>query len=571
MFRRSNNSNQLSLFSNSRSLLTGKSLTIYEDNHLWHNQFREQVLHRIDEELFRPLFREDFGAPNASIRILIGMMILKEAQGWSDLQLFEQCRFNLLVRSALGLYNIDDAVPAESTYYLLRHRIVKWEESGNDNLIEKVFSGLTKSQAIDFKINGNKIRMDSKLLGSNIAWYSRYELIHETVRKTYVCFKAQIDVLLSESEIKMLERISEESGDKVSYRSNKSDIESKLADLGLIIYKIISQMNNDASDVMQVLRRVFSEQYQVVDDMAIARAKHEISACSVQSPHDTDCHFRKKDENKVKGYSINVTETCDAVGQLNLVTNVIVETASASDCDFLQPAVEATREVVIEQIETVNADGAYHSEDNQDYCQQHNIDLVIGAIQGKPSRYDLKQNESGELTVTDLTTNTEVTVRKVASHKKGTESKWAIRTENDKYRYFTQKEIDTCSLRKQIAARPQAELNRRNNVEATIFQLGYHYPNDKSRYRGLIKHKMWANTRCMWVNFVRIMNYIAGGGSKSVQPIPNCVQNVKNWLLLLLFLLKYVKFSWVMMPVLNCASCVPENRLGGGLVKSGFL
>ncbi|WP_234995087.1 hypothetical protein, partial [Alkalitalea saponilacus] len=41
----------------------------------------------------------------------------------------------------------------------------------------------------------------------------------------------------------------------------------------------------------------------------------------------------------------------------------------------------------------------------------------------------------------------------------------------------------------------------------TIFQLGYHYSNAKSRYRGVIKHQMWANIRCLWVNFVRILKY----------------------------------------------------------------
>jgi hypothetical protein len=49
--------------------------------------------------------------------------------------------------------------------------------------------------------------------------------------------------------------------------------------------------------------------------------------------------------------------------------------------DFLQPAIEATQQVVTGKIETVNADGAYHSVDNQDYCQKNSIDLIIGAIQ----------------------------------------------------------------------------------------------------------------------------------------------------------------------------------------------
>ena len=85
--------------------------------------------------------------------------------------------------------------------------------------------------------------------------------------------------------------------------------------------------------------------------------------------------------------------------------------------------------------------------------------------------------------------------------------KWRIKTEKA-YRYFTQKDIDGYMLRKQIAETPIETLQFRNNVEATIFQLGYHYPNAKSRYRGEIKHQMWANIRCLWVNFVRILRYI---------------------------------------------------------------
>ena len=36
----------------------------YEDNQMLHNQFRLQVTSRIDETVFRPLFCENFVAPN---------------------------------------------------------------------------------------------------------------------------------------------------------------------------------------------------------------------------------------------------------------------------------------------------------------------------------------------------------------------------------------------------------------------------------------------------------------------------------------------------------------------------
>ena len=74
--------------------------------------------------------------------------------------------------------------------------------------------------------------------------------------------------------------------------------------------------------------------------------------------------------------------------------------------------------------------------------------------------------------------------------------------------YFTQEQIDVCTIRKKIKQTPKEILQKRNNVEASIFQLGYHYSNAKSRYQGLIKHQMWANMRCLWVNFVRVLKYI---------------------------------------------------------------
>jgi hypothetical protein len=46
--------------------------------------------------------------------------------------------------------------------------------------------------------------------------------------------------------------------------------------------------------------------------------------------------------------------------------------------------------------------------------------------------------------------------------------------------------------------------------------LGYHYTNDKSRYRGITKHRMWANIRCLWVNFVRIMKHVLKNGLAAV-------------------------------------------------------
>ncbi|MDR1863894.1 MAG: transposase [Treponema sp.] len=78
---------------------------------------------------------------------------------------------------------------------------------------------------------------------------------------------------------------------------------------------------------------------------------------------------------------------------------------------------------------------------------------------------------------------------------------------------FTEEAVETSLTRKRVETLPKEEKNMRNNVEATIFRLGYHYRADKSRYRGLAKHRMWAISRCLWVNFRRIAARVGGIGA----------------------------------------------------------
>ncbi len=91
MFRKTDKESQVDLFSGVPSVLSKGSLKDYNDDGHWHNQFRDQIVSRIDETIFKVLFNKTTGAPNASVSLLVGMMVIKEAFGWSDSQLFEQC------------------------------------------------------------------------------------------------------------------------------------------------------------------------------------------------------------------------------------------------------------------------------------------------------------------------------------------------------------------------------------------------------------------------------------------------------------------------------------------------
>jgi len=504
MFRKSNKDRQIDLFRSIPTLLPDNATNKYNDNSYWHNQFRQEVINLIDETHYQVLFNDTMGAPNASIRILVGMMIIKEAFGWSDSQLFEQCQFNLLVRSALGLVNMNDPLPAESTYYLFRKRIYDYNRLTGEDLLEKTFVQITREQITQFEVNGRKIRMDSKLIGSNIAYYSRYEIIHQTLSRFYASLGKFKQARLVPAVRHQLEELTGEEPNKTVYRSTKEEIQGRLQLIGMLIYKLLKTYTGQTGEDYQLLQRVFDEQYHVVESQKVQlRPKEEITSGSVQSPHDTDSAFRQKGDQRVKGYSVNITETTSDNKGLDLITNVIVDKANTADKDFVQPAIDATVEVTGQKVETAYLDGAFQSPGNDEFCKD--IDMVFTGIQGEQSRYDLEMTPEG-LMVTDTQTGERTLATLAKKLKNSKEDRWCSTTNQGK-RYFNQQAIRTSELRRIMKNRPVEETRKRNNVEATIFQVAFPLKNSKSKYRGLFKQRVWAYCRCLWVNLVRIVKF----------------------------------------------------------------
>ena len=118
--------------------------------------------------------------------------------------------------------------------------------------------------------------------------------------------------------------------------------------------------------------------------------------------------------------------------------------------------------------------------------------------------------------VFDNKQNIYITAEKPKLYKGGPVNSWYIITEKLEYKYFNRQDVANSILRKKISSRPKDVINQRNNVEASIFQLCYHLSGKKSHYRGLIKHRLWAFARCLWVNFVRIIKYLKNGTLKPI-------------------------------------------------------
>ena len=506
MFRKTESTPQLDLFTAPSNILPRRAQKKYTDEKAWHNQFFKFVTSRIDEESFRPLFEATtLGAPNASVRILVAMSILKEGFGCSDEALFEKCEFDLLARRALGLEMLDDKLPSLDTYYLFGRRLTEYEQRTGINLMERCFEQVTGEQIKLFKISGSSVRMDSKLIGSNIAQYSRYELIHRTLCK--VLRQDGVMTMLNPKLRKGAEVWLGEDSGKTVYRSNKDEMAQRLVRIGLYIYAVLKRLKDDAPGY-DLLHRVFHDQYVVEKGRVELKDKHKVASDSLQSPDDPDATYRDKGGQKVSGYVTNITETIES-DKPSIITSVQTEPVTFADCNFLQDAISNTERVTGHLVENVYADGAYQSPENREFARLHmGMELLTGKLQGG-CRYLLdREHGTDNLKVTDTETGEVFDAIYVGENKR--EGKhWRVNLSHVKpthpWRYFNEDEVRRSELRRKIESLPPEEQHKRNNIEAAMFQYSFHTRNGKTRYRGLFRHRLQAFHRCMWMNLRRLV------------------------------------------------------------------
>ena len=506
MFRKTESTPQLDLFTAPSNILPRRAQKKYTDEKAWHNQFFKLVTSRIDEESFRPLFEATpMGAPNASVRILVAMSILKEGFGCSDEDLFEKCEFDLLARRALGLEMLDDKLPSLDTYYLFGRRLTEYEQRTGINLMERCFEQVTGEQIKLFKISGSSVRMDSKLIGSNIAQYSRYELIHRTLCK--VLRQDGVMTMLNPKLRKGAEVWLGEDSGKTVYHSNKDEMAQRLVRIGLYIYAVLKRLKDDAPGYA-LLHRVFHDQYVVEKGRVELKDKHKVASDSLQSPDDPDATYRDKGGQKVSGYVTNITETIES-DKPSIITSVQTEPVTFADCNFLQDAISNTERVTGHLVENVYADGAYQSPENREFARLHmGMELLTGKLQGG-CRYLLdREHGTDNLKVTDTETGEVFDAIYVGENKR--EGKhWRVNLSHVKpthpWRYFNEDEVRRSELRRKIESLPPEEQHKRNNIEAAMFQYSFHTRNGKTRYRGLFRHRLQAFHRCMWMNLRRLV------------------------------------------------------------------
>jgi len=542
MFKRSTPSSEPTLFSGILNVAGEKKAALLGDESKWWNVFRREITERIDEELFSVLFCEDRGRPNVPARQMVALLILKEALGLSDEQLFERVNFDLTLMLALGLQNVDDTLSSLRSYYNFLRRLREYEQEHGRDLIAEQFERLTFEQIKRYKVDGTEVRMDSKLFSSNIRRNTLYTLAVEVLQVYFKSLSEQDRNSIKGSTRRYLEKLAAKTPDQHAYQKTSAQIRSGLSTLGNISAYLLRRFKKSRAGQYDLLERFFNEHFEEkqseeelsppaeppappgseaeqaeLEGPSVERKENE-SGSVLQSAHDEDATYRYKingsQKQEVRGYVANITETCKAQ-QLNLITSISTAPARTPDCDFFPSAIQQSERLCAQPIRKVFTDGAYHSPHNQHFINQHGtaIEWLRTAMQGQSIRYAFEWIKEGQkVRVTDLQTGQ---VYEAPRSKSKQEKYRIVPKGQQKPRYFLREQIDNYFLRQQIQLHVRESAERRANVESTIHHLFYPLKGNKTRYRGLIRNKLFVYLRALWVNFKRILKWITEAPKRS--------------------------------------------------------
>lgn len=481
--------------------------------------FYKLVFSNINEHDFKPLYSTAKSRPNVPVNILVSALILKELRGISFNELLESMMFDLRMKAALGLENIDDIPFSMATIFNFQNRLLVYEQQTGINLIEKVFDGLSAAQIKQLSIKADIQRTDSTLVSSNIKKYSRIQLLIEILLRVLRILDDQDKELFSEK----LADYTKEGSQKYVYKLKAKDIPHELNKIGNLYQLIRNEINKSGKYLSTkenvIFERAYKEHFIVVESKIEARANKDLHSSMLQSPDDQEATYRNKRGEESKGFTVNVSETANPANPVQLLTDVAVATNNVDDSKILNTRLDGIIEKTPE-LKEMHTDGGYGSRDNDKKFEKAEITQITTAVRGRESKVDLMIEQ---LTDSPRTYTVECPYQKATSTptKQRNKVRFDLQTceacplknscpiyKNKRRFYFKHEDYLQNKRNHKIKNIPVERRKIRPNVEATMKEIKCRTKAGKLKVRGLFKTKLFAFNVGIAINFGRVYRYL---------------------------------------------------------------
>jgi len=497
----------------------------------WASTFYHEFFSRIDEETFAVLYSSEPSRPNVPANVMMGLEVMKAGFGWSDAELYENFCFNLQVRYALGYDRLGDGDFAIRTLYYFRERLSKYNIETGINLLEQAFEQITDAQIMDLQVRTGMQRMDSTQIASNIVDASRLRLLVEAVQRMHC-------VLSEEDQDQLVENFApylKGTAGHYTYRvKGKEATQEHLQQVGATIYNLLTELKEVYADekAYQVLERIFTENFNLIENGVCPKENQELSSGSLQSVDDLEASYRTKSNKHYKGYVANITETCDPENKLQLITKIQVAPNNTDDDQLLADALPNLQERT--DLDTLMTDGGFGGEASDAAIEGQPIKVIQTAIRGpKPdpqkfhlADFDIQFDQQGapiDITCPQGQNTTITPARTTGLHARfdpeicstcpfQKDERCRAKPQKRDRRYllaFTLKELRAAQRRKDFLRHKDCGQNLRAAVEATVRSVKHPFPAGKLPVRGQFRMTSMVIASAIHVNVRRIWRYQA--------------------------------------------------------------
>ena len=548
----------------------------------WAATFYREFFCRIHEEAFAVLYSDQPSRPNVPVNVLVGLEALKAGNGWSDAELYENFCFNIQVRYALGYDRLGDGDFEIRTLYYFRERLSQYNLKAGVNLLEQAFEQITDAQILDLKVRTGMQRMDSTQIASNIVAASRLQLLVEALQRVERILSAADKARLADTLAPYLK----DSAGHYTYRVKGPEaVREHLQKIGQTVHTLLLDLKSGyaTETAYQVLERIFTDNYYLLDSGPHAKENKEITAECLQSVDDLEATYRTKGTGHYKGYVANVTETCDPENELQLITKVQVAPNNVDDSQLLAEALPNLKART--DLDTLITDGGFGGEASDKALHEQEVNLIQTALRGalpdpdkfSLSDFDLQPDEKGNPAT--LTCPQGQTISVTPARTTGWQARFEpvicatcpfqqtgqcrAKPQQRDPRYlltFTTPEIQAAKRRKAYLAHKGDGHNLRSAVEATVRSVKHPFPAGQLPVRGQFWVACLMIASAATANVRRIQRYLvaktkAQRAEKSTPGEPNRLSEtagvsffVSAWA----SLARWLRFELVLSSKLDC-------------------
>jgi hypothetical protein len=357
------------------------------------------ILRNVEDE-FADLFDPEMGRPNRPVELVLGTLILKEMRDLTDEEALYALEFDVLWWYALGR-EPHEAHLCQKTLHNFRQRLLEYKGPDGRPDPEKkklAFRRVTDELIAALGVDVGRQRLDSTHIVSNIAIRNRLGLFVDVIRKFLRA--------VAEKDPKAYGEIPERLRNRYALEARYEDVRKsegtrRLGVAARDVWRLEDRFEDhpeiSKTEEFKLLKRFREEQCELTsepeepkeddDDRGEGGACVEVKEAarvgsdSLQSAHDAGVTYSGK---KGKGYEVQVSETCGASNDVQLVTEVRITRSCESDQKATVPVVEALSEANLKPEELV-ADTAYSGGENAAALAEEGVNLLAPAAPtGKP-------------------------------------------------------------------------------------------------------------------------------------------------------------------------------------------